>query len=67
MLSSDFLPENFDKSILGATTQESKNADLTYIKTIFQSISYTHFTELIIIDDSTIQFNKKQHLKIALD
>jgi predicted nuclease of restriction endonuclease-like (RecB) superfamily len=50
---SDFLPENSEKAILGSATQELRNEDLTHIATIFQSISYTHFTELIKIDDNT--------------
>lgn len=46
----EFLPEN---SILGLPTQELQNDDIKHVSTIFQSISYTHFTELIKIDDST--------------
>lgn len=50
VLPADFLPE---KAILGLPTQELQNEDLKHVSTIFQNISYTHFTELIKIDDST--------------
>jgi predicted nuclease of restriction endonuclease-like (RecB) superfamily len=53
VLPADFLPENAEKSILGLPTQELQNEDLKHISNIFQTISYTHFTELIKIDDST--------------
>lgn len=50
VLPADFLPE---KAILGLPTQELQNEDLKHVSTIFQTISYTHFTELIKIDDNT--------------
>lgn len=53
MLPKDFFSENVEKIILGSATQESENANLEYYKSIFQSISYTHFTELIKIVDGT--------------
>lgn len=53
VLPTDFLLENAEKSIFGSATQELQNEDLKHISTIFQTISYTHFTELIKIDDST--------------
>jgi len=53
MLPANFLPENTEKSILGSATQELQNEDIKHISTIFQSISYTHFTELIKIEDTT--------------
>lgn len=44
-----------EKPILGSATQElqsdERSDDLKHISNIFQSISYTHFTELIKIDD----------------
>lgn len=49
----DFLPQNCEKSILGSATQELQSEGLKHISTIFKNISYTHFTELIKIDDST--------------
>ncbi|MEY5048140.1 MAG: hypothetical protein RLZZ175_1499 [Bacteroidota bacterium] len=49
----DLLTENVDKSILGLPTQELQNDDLKQVLSIFQNISYTHFTELIKIEDST--------------
>ena len=48
-----FLTENIEKSILGSATQELQIEELKYVSTIFQNISYTHFTELIKIEDST--------------
>lgn len=53
MLPSNFLTENVEKSILGSATQELPNEGLKHNSTIFQNISYTHFTELIKIEDST--------------
>lgn len=53
MLPSNFLKENVEKSILGSATQELPNKGIKHISTIFQNISYTHFTELIKIEDST--------------
>lgn len=53
VLPADFLPENAEKSIFGLPTQELQNEDLKHVSTVFQNISYTHFTELIKIDDST--------------
>lgn len=53
ILPSEFFFENTGKSILGSTTQELQNEDLKYISTIFQNISYTQFSELIKIEDST--------------
>jgi predicted nuclease of restriction endonuclease-like (RecB) superfamily len=53
VLPSDFFKVNSSKSILGLTTQELKSEDMQYVSTIFQNISYTHFTELIKIDDAT--------------
>jgi predicted nuclease of restriction endonuclease-like (RecB) superfamily len=53
ILPTEFLSENTDKSILGSATQELQNEDLKYITTIFQNISYTQFSELIKIEDST--------------
>lgn len=50
VLPADFLPE---KAILGLPTQELQNEDLKHVSTIFQNVSYTHFTELIKIDDNT--------------
>lgn len=50
VLPADFLPE---KAILGLPTQELQNEDLKHVSTIFQNVSYTHFTELIKIEDST--------------
>lgn len=50
VLPADFLPE---KAILGLPTQELQNEDLRHVSSIFQNISYTHFTELIKINDST--------------
>lgn len=53
----DFMLGNSPKQILGSATQElqnnSKGNDLEYISNIFQSVSYTHFTELIKIEDPT--------------
>ncbi len=46
----DFLTE---KAIFGLPTQELENKDLKHVSIIFQNISYTHFSELIKIDDST--------------
>jgi predicted nuclease of restriction endonuclease-like (RecB) superfamily len=49
--------ENIQMPILGLETQELPNAgkygDSEHVKSIFQSISYTHFTELIKINDPT--------------
>ncbi len=42
----------FEKLILGSSTQELPEENLKHLSTIFQTISYTHFTELIKIDDS---------------
>jgi len=61
MLPVDFLEDimlgNTPKQILGLSTQElqnnSKDNDLEYISNVFQSVSYTHFTELIKIEDPT--------------
>lgn len=61
MLPVDFLEDimlgNSPKQILGSATQElqnnSKDNDLEYISNVFQSVSYTHFTELIKIEDPT--------------
>jgi predicted nuclease of restriction endonuclease-like (RecB) superfamily len=53
MLPLKFFVENVEKSILGSATQELQSEELKYISTIFQCISYTHFTELIKIDDLT--------------
>jgi predicted nuclease of restriction endonuclease-like (RecB) superfamily len=53
VLPADFFPENAENSILGLPPQELQNEDIKHVSTIFQSISYTHFTELIKIDDST--------------
>ncbi len=53
MLPVDFLLENSEKLILGLPTQELQNENIKHISTIFQSVSYTHFTELIKIEDST--------------
>ena len=50
VLPSDLFSE---KSILGSATQELQEENIKHISTIFQSISYTHFTELIKIEDST--------------
>lgn len=53
----DFALENIQIPILGLPTQELQNdnedKDLKHAFIIFQSISYTHFTELIKIDDHT--------------
>lgn len=53
----DFSSENNHFKILGSATQRlqsgKKNEDLDYIFNLFQSVSYTHFTELIKIGDST--------------
>lgn len=53
VLPTAFLSENMKVPILGSATQELQNDDINHFSTIFQSISYTHFTELIKIDDST--------------
>jgi predicted nuclease of restriction endonuclease-like (RecB) superfamily len=53
VLPSDFFEVNSGKSILGLSTQELKREEIQYVSTIFQNISYTHFTELIKIDDAT--------------
>ncbi|GAA4311184.1 PDDEXK nuclease domain-containing protein [Compostibacter hankyongensis] len=61
MLPVDFLEDvmlvNSPNQILGSATQELQNndtkEDLEHISNIFQFVSYTHFTELIKIDDST--------------
>lgn len=53
LLPADFLPKIANELILGSITQESQNEDLKHSSTIFQNISYTHFTELIKIDDRT--------------
>jgi predicted nuclease of restriction endonuclease-like (RecB) superfamily len=53
MLPIRFLSENLDNPILGSVTQELQNEQNKYCSTIFQHISYTHFTELIKIDDAT--------------
>jgi len=53
MLPAEFLSEYNVKSILGSATQELQNESLKHISTAFQTISYTHFTELIKIDDNT--------------
>lgn len=51
----DFTLSSIQKPILGSTTQKLQNGnekdDLTHFSSIFQSVSYTHFTELIKIDD----------------
>ncbi len=53
----DFTLDDIQVSILGSVTQKLQNdnesEDLEHIFTIFQSVSYTHFTELIKIEDST--------------
>lgn len=49
----DFLAENFKNSILGSATQELSQEELEYASAIIHSISYTHFTELIKIDNYT--------------
>ncbi len=59
MLPVDFLEdvmlENSSNQILGLPTQELQNAnnevDTEFISSVFQSVSYTHFTELIKIED----------------
>jgi predicted nuclease of restriction endonuclease-like (RecB) superfamily len=53
MLPSRFSLGNIDNSILGAVTQELQHEEFKYCSTIFQNISYTHFSELIKIDDAT--------------
>ncbi|MFY7943668.1 MAG: PDDEXK nuclease domain-containing protein [Crocinitomicaceae bacterium] len=53
LLPADFLSKIANESILGSTTQESQNEELKHNYIIFQNISYTHFTELIKIDDRT--------------
>ena len=53
MLPPDFLPKNGDDSILGSSTQDLENEELKHNSTVIQNISYTHFTELIKIGDST--------------
>jgi predicted nuclease of restriction endonuclease-like (RecB) superfamily len=53
MLPTNFLTENIENSILGSATQELQDEELKYVSTVFQNISYTHFTELIKINDST--------------
>ena len=53
LLPSDFLPENPNELILGLPTQKLSNEEMEYCSTIFQNISYTHFTELIKIGDRT--------------
>jgi len=61
MLPADFLKDiiigNAPNRILGSVPQELQNnetnIDLAYISNIFQSISYTHFTELIKIEEPT--------------
>jgi predicted nuclease of restriction endonuclease-like (RecB) superfamily len=53
MLPSRFLLENIDNAILGSVTQEFQNEEIKYCSSIFQNISYTHFSELIKIDDAT--------------
>lgn len=52
----DFLNENSEKTILGSATQELQLDNLKHMSTIFQNISYTHFTELIKIDDKTKRY-----------
>lgn len=51
----DFTLSNIQKPILGSITQklqkDNENDDLAHFSSIFQSVSYTHFTELIKIDD----------------
>lgn len=53
----DFALENMQFPILGSATQEFqsgyKNENLEHVSNIFQSVSYTHLTELIKIDDPT--------------
>ena len=49
VLPADFLSE---KPILGLSSQELQNEDLKHITTIFQTISYSHFVELIKIEDN---------------
>lgn len=59
MLPVDFLEdvmlENSSNQILGLPTQEFQSAnnevDIEFISSVFQSVSYTHFTELIKIED----------------
>ncbi|MVZ63081.1 PDDEXK nuclease domain-containing protein [Sphingobacterium humi] len=59
MLPVDFLEdvmlENNSNQILGLPTQEFQSAnnevDTEFISSVFQSVSYTHFTELIKIED----------------
>lgn len=59
MLPVDFLEdvmlENSSNQILGLPTQEFQNTnnevDTEFISSVFQSVSYTHFTELIKIED----------------
>jgi predicted nuclease of restriction endonuclease-like (RecB) superfamily len=53
----DFTFDDIQTPILGSATQElqsdRKNEDLAHASAIFQSVSYTHFTELIKINDIT--------------
>lgn len=51
VLPSEILPKNDEKSILGLSSQELQNEDLKHITTVFQNISYSHFVELIKIED----------------
>lgn len=46
------LPDFSRNSILGLPTQELNNAEYKHLINIIQSISYTHFTELIKIEDT---------------
>lgn len=52
VLPDNFLLDNKEISIFGSSPQELQNDDIKHILTIFKSISYTHFTELIKINDS---------------
>lgn len=48
VLPADFLSE---KRILGTASQELQEEDVKHITTVFQNISYSHFVELIKIED----------------
>lgn len=53
LIPADLIQDNEKLTILGLATQELENEEINHIRNIIESISYTHFTELIKIDDKT--------------
>jgi hypothetical protein len=57
LIPNELLQDNNEFSILVSSTQEFEIDELKHTLKIVQSISYTHFTELIKIDDSIVDPN----------